>query len=486
MHSMSQQSPMAIASAIMERAHSSPETDNGILVGTVIPLQPDEAAGGVEGGRSWAKAVASVCFCFSGLFFAFAALAVVRHYGHLHLLHRVPDFLRHFHGHPKLLVIVFSVAMLCGAAGLVCKFMKARQPSLAMGVEHSLQRSKCAKAGASVCLVLGVLVISFAIVVLSGARKLHRMHLFHSVRPHTLHVSSIVCLVIGVVLVATSAMLLKRLTSFRTVVVGEAPQSDDQSLQRSRSSKAAAFVCCGLGLLAISFAIVVLAGGHTLLHHTHFGHSVSHHTLHVISLVSLVIGAASIAASLLLFKKTTTSRTLLGGWVVTSQSSTSKRRALIVMSIVLGLLLIAGALHAAHRHLHMPVHFPWSHHHAHGTHHYNEHWTKQGSGSESPADDEDGDDEAGDDGDEAVADDQGERRQDKDAYEAGEDEEGEGGEGKQGGEEGEEDEEGEEAEGEQREVQVKKLANWMEVTDGWTSQDFPQQMRADNVQPVMV
>merc|ERR1719272_195790 len=146
MHAIAQQSPMAVASAILEQ-RSSPENNDGILVGTVIPLQqPDEVAGGVQGGRSWAKA----CFCFSGLLFAFAALAVViylaltpsSHYDIHHFLHRFSHFMRHFH----VLVIVFSVAMLCGAAGLVRKFMKARQPSLGMGVDDSLQRARCVKA----------------------------------------------------------------------------------------------------------------------------------------------------------------------------------------------------------------------------------------------------------------------------------------------------------------------------------------------------
>jgi len=278
-------------------------------------------------------------------------------------------------------------------------------------------------------------------VALSCGRKLHRMHFVHSLGPHKLHVISIVCLILGLVLVVMCGMLLKKHTSRRSVVDDEAPQSDDQSPQRSAIYKSVAFVCCGLGLLAITFAVVVLVGGHRLLHHTHFGHSVSHRTLRVISKVSLVIGAASIAASFLLFKKTTTSRALLADSVVASQSSSSKRRILIVSSIVLGCLLIAGALHATHRHIHMPVHFPWSHHHAHGMHSYNEHWTKQGS---------------------EEADEQDEREQDEDDYEADEDDESENGEDEES-EEDERDEGGEGSEGEQG-----------------------QQARTKNVDPVLV
>merc|ERR1711865_772067 len=87
-----QQSPMTSESALVEQA-GPPGNDNAILLGYVVPLQQPGEVPEVDDSRSWAKVVAFSSCCFQGLVFTLAAFVIARHYGHIHILHGIPDIM---------------------------------------------------------------------------------------------------------------------------------------------------------------------------------------------------------------------------------------------------------------------------------------------------------------------------------------------------------------------------------------------------------
>jgi len=86
-------------------------------------------------------------------------------------------------------------------------------------------------------------------------------------------------------------------------------------------------------------------------------------------------------------------------------------------------------------------------------HHYNQQGPEEGSGIESPAEDEDDTDEVG----QEVTDGERHGEHEEERYGAEQDEE-----------------------------QDEKRTDWMEVSDGWTSGGLPQQMPAENAQHLVV
>merc|ERR1712100_445193 len=114
---------------------------------------------------------------------------------------------------------------------------------------------------------------------------------------------------------------------------------------RSKYLKGAAVACFFLGVLLVTFAIVGSTGGHHFRHHMHFLHlGHAHRTLHLISMVSLSAGVVSIAASFILYNKKTWSRVRVREEHDQNQRSSCWKRALIVLSIVLAIFLVKGAV----------------------------------------------------------------------------------------------------------------------------------------------
>merc|ERR1740121_1840882 len=153
---------------------------------------------------------------------------------------------------------------------------------------------------------------------------------------------------------------------------------DVQCPRRPKYLKGAALACLVLGTLLVTIAAVVSTRGHRFRHPVHILHSGhGHHTLHLVSIVFLPVGVLSIAASIILYTKAKTSaRDQAREGRDPNRSSSRQRGALIVLAIVLGLLLIKGALLAARGRLHLPTHLPSSmaHHRGHHGHHGPREW----------------------------------------------------------------------------------------------------------------
>jgi len=207
---------------------------------------------------------------------------------------------------------------------------------------------------------------------------------------------------------------------------------DGQGTSNSKYPKGAAFACCFLGILLVTFALLALTSGHNVLHRLQLHHS--SRALYFISKVCLLSGFLCIAASIILCSKKTSSRTQPG-----QERSSCRKRALVILSIVLSLLLVSGVVLAAengrgsrrHHHRHYG-----SRPHYHGHNGPTEWQTMSDSidSSEDWAEDEtgsagqEGDDEGDDDGPESPGKDEGEADEGKgegsEVYDEGDDEEG--------------------------------------------------------------
>merc|ERR1712037_173830 len=153
---------------------------------------------------------------------------------------------------------------------------------------------------------------------------------------------------------------------------------DVQCPRRPKCLKGAALACLVLGTLLVTIAAVASTRGRRFLYPVHILHpGHGHRTLHLVSMVFLPVGVLSIAASIILYTKAKKSaRGHAREGRDPNRSSCRRRGALIVLAIVLGLLLIKGAVLAAHGRLHLPTHLPSSmaRHHGHHGHHGPREW----------------------------------------------------------------------------------------------------------------
>jgi hypothetical protein len=236
-----------------------------------------ENTGAVHDGRRCAKVVTCLSCFMSLLLFTVAAFMTVCHYGHIHVLHKFHDLQLHMHW-PLQLVVVLVPALYCCMAGLVTFCVNRRQCSASTTDEPSAHRAKRSVCSL-MCLVFGVLAISFAIVVMICHKAHVHMHFAH-VSCHTLRIITTSSLVIGAVCIVASMVLCKRQASARSSLA-DAPTMSQRS---SCCKKAVIVLCIVVGLVLAGVVILRAAHVHIHLpfshHHGHVGHFDDQHGHH--------------------------------------------------------------------------------------------------------------------------------------------------------------------------------------------------------------